>query len=117
MEPDNRVLGSKIKRDDWTYEQDMVFEHAMAEFEETVSLSLHFDLMGLMDQSCVIFALVSRWGPGGKGLEHTNGGGSANKTVVASLSEAGGRGGAFAGLRRSMINVCRGRWRESRCSC
>lgn len=37
VEPDGRVLGSKIKRDDWTYEQDMVFEHAMAEFEETVS--------------------------------------------------------------------------------
>lgn len=36
MEPDNRVLGSKVKRDDWTFEQDMVFEHAMAEFEETV---------------------------------------------------------------------------------
>lgn len=36
MEPDARVLGSKIKRDDWTFEQDMVFEHAMAEFEETV---------------------------------------------------------------------------------
>eukprot|EP00903_Cladosiphon_okamuranus_P013239 g12344.t1 len=35
MEPDNRVLGSKMKRDDWTFEQDMVFEHAMAEFEET----------------------------------------------------------------------------------
>ncbi|CAM9835653.1 unnamed protein product, partial [Ectocarpus sp. 8 AP-2014] len=38
MEPDARVLGSKIKRDDWTFEQDMVFEHAMAEFEETDSL-------------------------------------------------------------------------------
>lgn len=36
MEPDARVLGSKIKRDDWTFEQDMVFEHAMAEFDETV---------------------------------------------------------------------------------
>lgn len=38
VEPDARVLGSKIKRDDWTFEQDMVFEHAMAEFEETVSM-------------------------------------------------------------------------------
>lgn len=38
MEPDNRVLGSKMKRDDWTFEQDMVFEHAMAEFEETVRI-------------------------------------------------------------------------------
>ncbi|CAN0204622.1 unnamed protein product, partial [Hapterophycus canaliculatus] len=38
MEPDARVLGSKIKRDDWTFEQDMVFEHAMAEFDETDSL-------------------------------------------------------------------------------
>lgn len=36
MEPDSRVLGSRIKRDDWTFEQDMVFEHAMAEFDETV---------------------------------------------------------------------------------
>lgn len=36
VEPDARVLGSKIKRDDWTFEQDMVFEHAMAEFDETV---------------------------------------------------------------------------------
>lgn len=39
VEPDARVLGSKIKREDWTYEQDMVFEHAMAEFDETVSFS------------------------------------------------------------------------------
>ena len=37
MEPDARVLGSKVKREDWTFEQDMVFEHAMAEFDETVS--------------------------------------------------------------------------------
>lgn len=37
MEPDTRVLGSKVKREDWTFEQDMVFEHAMAEFDETVS--------------------------------------------------------------------------------
>eukprot|EP00904_Undaria_pinnatifida_P000430 jgi/Undpi1/10388/HiC_scaffold_29.g12838.m1 len=35
MEPDARVLGSKVKREDWTFEQDMVFEHAMAEFDET----------------------------------------------------------------------------------
>lgn len=42
MEPDNRVLGSKIKRDDWTFEQDMVFEHAMAEFEETVRIPTLF---------------------------------------------------------------------------
>ncbi|CAN0063247.1 unnamed protein product, partial [Choristocarpus tenellus] len=35
---DGRVLGSKIKSDDWTFEQDMVFEHAMAEFEENDAL-------------------------------------------------------------------------------
>ncbi|CAN0280503.1 unnamed protein product, partial [Discosporangium mesarthrocarpum] len=37
-EQDGRVLGSKVKNDDWTFEEDMVFEHAMAEFEETDAL-------------------------------------------------------------------------------
>lgn len=57
VEPDARVLGSKIKRDDWTFEQDMVFEHAMAEFDETVRTH--------KSCYCLSFCLVDVGGGGG----------------------------------------------------